>query len=180
MKRAIHRRTALKRRQRKRSDESVGTMRNVPSRPMQRCHRRTLFHALAHDCQRIVRFAGVTHGCDRIDAFAYKIACGSGRPSCINECDIGVGAETEEVLLARAWPSLAEQPCLCTPRLDPQGEPISICEKVGTGACFGGTERQLRLRYGASGHRFAPPTLVYAKFADVSGSRGIRREQKTP
>jgi len=56
---------------------------------------------------------------DRIGAFAYKISRGSGRPSCINECDIGVGAEAEEVLLARARSSIAEQPGLGAVRLDP-------------------------------------------------------------
>jgi hypothetical protein len=54
--------------------------------------------------------------------------------------DIGVGAEAEEVLLARARSSIAEQLGFGAVRLDPQGESASIHEKVGTGARFGGTE----------------------------------------
>jgi hypothetical protein len=43
---------------------------------------------------------------------------------------------------------------------DPQGEPVTIREKVGTCTRSGGTERQLRLRFDASGHGFAPESGI--------------------
>lgn len=47
--------------------------------------------------------------CKRTEAFAYKIACGSGRPARIGERDIGVGTEAVDVLLARAQSSMSAE-----------------------------------------------------------------------
>jgi hypothetical protein len=47
--------------------------------------------------------------CNRTEAFAYKIACGSGRPASIGERDIGVGTEAVDVLLARAQSSMSAE-----------------------------------------------------------------------
>ena len=85
---------------------------------------------------------------DRIDAFAYKTACGSGRPSRIGECDIGVGTEAEEVLLARTQPSIAEQSGFAPVRPDAQGQAIPIREQIGVLARIG--ERNTTSEFGST------------------------------
>src|SRR5260370_21587704 len=72
---------------------------------------------------------------ERIGGLAHEVARGSSRPSSFNEGDVGVGTEAEEVLLACAGAPIAEQPRLGAVRLDPQGEPTAVSEKVRTGAC---------------------------------------------